>query len=338
MRRTLPLVVAGVLACRPAAAPEPAPPSVTGDVVADSPLRFAWPEGAHATVTERVLKKGRHATTRYRIVTQRDGEALLVYYRDFAFVDFEGLDLADPAVREQLDALERQVAGAIPPYRVAADGTWLGCGEFDAMLDGLTGILPAEDLASFRAMMANPKIRAVVDAKLRDVWQAWVEGWLGLSLGPGERHQGSSRIEIAGTVVELPYTIERLEGDGVEIRLRATSELAGDPAKAMLGALFDEIATTLQTGDGAARPDASAGMRALEVRRVHLREATLDPATLLPTRAFTRVTITVGDGTKTTESIESHEWTFDWNHGVSDDVSDGGAARAAAGTRDPARR
>ncbi len=331
MRRSLQLVVAGVLACRPAAAPEPAASNV---VVDDSPLRFAWPEGAHATVTERVLKKGRHATMRYRIVTQRDGEAVLVYYRDFAFVDFEGLDLADPAVREQLDALERQVAGAIPPYRIAADGTWLGCGELDTMLDGLAGILPADDLATFRTMMGNAKIRAVVDAKLRDVWQAWVEGWLGLSLRPGERHQGNSRIEIAGTVVDLPYTIERLVGDGAEIRLRATSELAGDPAKAMIGALFDEFSATLQTGDGAAKPDASAGMRALEVRRVHLREATLDPVTLLPARAFNRVTITVGDGAKTTESIESHEWTFDWNDGV----SDRGAARAAAGTRDPARR
>lgn len=322
-----------MLACRPAAAPEPAP-SVGGDVGDASPLRFAWPEGAHATVTERVLKKGRHATTRYRIVTQREGEALLVYYRDFAFVDFEGLDLADPSVREQLDALERQVAGAIPPYRIAADGTWLGCGEFDAMLDGLDGVLPAEDLAAFRTMMSNPKIRAVVDAKLRDVWQAWVEGWIGLSLRPGERHEGRSRIEIAGTVVELPYTIERLAGDGAAMRLRATSELAGDPAKAMLGALFDEVAAALPIGDGAAKSEASAGMRALDVRRVHLREATLDPATLLPTRASTRVTITVGDGAKTTESIESHEWTFDWHDGVSGDAG----GRAAAGTRDPARR
>jgi hypothetical protein len=323
-----------MLACRPAAAPEPAPPSVTGDVVADSPLRFAWPEGAHATVTERVLKKGRHATMRYRIVTQREGGTLLVYYRDFAFVDFEGLDLADPDVRAQLTALERQVAGAIPPYRIAADGTWLGCGELDTMLDGLDGVLPAEDLAAFRTMMSNPKIRAVVDAKLRDVWQAWVEGWLGLALRPGERHQGSTRIEIAGTVVVLPYTIERLEGDGAALRLRATSELAGDPAKAMIGALLDEVAAALPNGDDASRAAASAGVRALAVRRVHLREATLDPATLLPTRAFNRVTITVGDGAKTTESIESHEWTFDWHDGVNDPA----AARAAARTRDPARR
>lgn len=329
MRRPLPLLLAAALGCRPAAAPEPVAPTAT--VVEASPLRFAWPEGAHATVTERVLKKGRHATMRYRIVTQREGGTLLVYYRDFAFVEFEGLDLADAAVREQLDALERQVAGAIPPYRIAADGTWLGCGELDTMLDGLVGILPDEDLAAFRTMMGNPKIRAVVDAKLRDVWQAWVEGWLGLSLRPGERRSGSSRVAIAETAFDLPYTVERLAGDDAALQLRATSELAGDPARAMIGALLDEVIAPLRT-DGATGPDAVPPT--LAVHRVHLREVTLDPATLLPARAFNRVTITVGDGTRTAESIESHEWTFDWHDGV----TDGAAGRGAARTRDPARR
>jgi hypothetical protein len=312
MRRRVSLLLAAALACRPTAqsVPETATPAAAVD---PSPLRFAWPLDAHATVTERVFKKGRHATMRYGIVTRREGSTILVYYRDFAFVEFEGVDLGDPAVREQLAALERQVAGAIPPYRIAADGTWLGCGELETLLDGLAGVLPAADIATFRALLSNPKIRAVVDAKLRDVWQAWVEGWLGLALRPGDRREGSSRIEIAGTSVVLPYTVERLAGDPATLHLRSTSELTGDAAKAMLGAALDEFTAAMRDRLGNTGLDTAAATRELAVRRLHVREATLDPATLRPTRALSRVTITVGDDKATTESIESHEWTFVWD-------------------------
>jgi hypothetical protein len=309
MRRAQ-LLLIGILACRPTAPRPPETPPLAASV-APSPLRFAWPADARATVTERVLKKGRHATMRYSIVTQREGPTTLVYYRDFAFVELEGFDLADREVREMIAKLERQVAGAIPPYRIAADGTWLGCGEIGTMLDGLEGILPAADIATFREMMANPSIRAVVDAKLRDVWQAWVEGWLGLELRPGQFREGSSKLEIAGTVVDLPYMIERLPGDDATIEVRATSELSGDAAIAMVGALIAEVVETLP--GRADMPRTVEEMRKLTVLRAHLREATIDRATMLPIRAFNRVSIMVSDGQAVTESIESHEWLFEWN-------------------------
>ena len=309
MRRCLPvLFFASLLACRRDA---PRPPEAPA-TIAPTPLRFAWPVGARATVTERVLKKGRRATTRYDIVTQREGSTILVYYRDFAFLELEGFDLDDPTVREQIAALESQVAGAIPPYRIAADGTWLGCGELDTMLDGLVAVLPAAHVATFREMMANPKIRAVVEAKIRDVWQAWVEGWLGLELAPGERIEGSSAIEIAGVPALLPYVIERLPGNAATIELRATSEISGATAQAMVGVLLEEIIAAFPDRLGAKGRETAAVAAELAVRRVHLREVTLDRATMLPRRALSRVTIVV-QGEQTVESIESHEWIFAWD-------------------------
>jgi hypothetical protein len=105
--------------------------------------------------------------------------------------------------------------------------------------------------------------------------------------------------------------IERLPGDDATIEVRATSELSGDAAIAMVGALIAEVVETLP--GRADMPRTVEEMRKLTVLRAHLREATIDRATMLPIRAFNRVSIMVSDGQAVTESIESHEWLFEWN-------------------------
>lgn len=269
---------------------------------------FAWPERSEALVTERVLKKGRHAVMRYRVVTEPDGDALLVYYRDFVFLEIEGIDLDDPEARKGVEILQAQVADAIPPYRVARDGKWLGATGLEHFADRLTEIFPPDRVATLRTMLANPKVRALVDGKLREVWQAWAEGWLGLELVPGDRYEGTTTIEVEGEHVPLSFLVERFaqaQDDG--IRMRATQRLEGDAAIVVVGAVVSELVESMPN-----KPDKSLPLDTMEVRRVHLREATLDPKTLLPRRAYTKLTIAVTHEGKTTERIEEHEWTFTW--------------------------
>lgn len=304
------VLLAGALACRPessSATPETKPTTVATDPSA--PLRFAWPAGSSAVVTERILKDGKHAVTRYRIVTEVDGDALLVWYRDFAFVELQGVDLRDPEAAAKVHEVERQLAGAIPPYRVARDGTWLGASDLDGLAEHFAKLLSPRQVETLRALLANPKLRAVIDAKLREVWQAWAEGWVGLELAPGERYAGNVAMDVAGTRIEVPFVVERFattDDDG--IRLRATQTLEGEQAIQAVGGMIEEFVEAMPT-----KPAKPMSLEGLAVRRVHLREATLDPTTLLPRRAYTRVTIAVTREGKTTEKIEEHEWTFAWD-------------------------
>lgn len=309
MLRTSILALALAAGCRSDAASTNAPAIAAAPAKTDGQavrLRFAWPVGSEAQVTERVLKKGRHATTRYRLTVEAEGDALLVYYRDFAFVEIEGVDLDDPETRAEITALERSLAGAIPPYRVARDGTWIGSIDVAALADRFTDIYSEKDREMLRSLLGNPKVRPLVDAKLREVWQAWAEGWIGLVLAPGARLEGVTTIDVLGTPVESPFTVARLSDEG-GIRLQATQTLAGEQARAALGVVLEEVVAAMQKAPGKPIPVAQ-----IDVRRVHLREATLDEATLLPRRASTRVTISVTHEGKTTEQIETHEWVFDW--------------------------
>jgi len=306
MRRAAILVWAIATGCRPdasTAAPGPAATAQPAEIAA--PLRFAWPAGIDARVTERVVKKGRHATMRYRIAVEEDDDALLVYYRDFAFAEIEGFDLGDPAVRAEIRGLEEQLGGAIPPYRVAHDGTWIGATGIETLGQRFESVFSAKDREMFGSLLANPKVRALVDAKMREVWQAWAQGWIGLELQPGARYEGTAAVDVAGVRVEQPFVVERLVADD-GVRLRATQTMAGEQAIAAVGAVIDEFI--------AARGQATKPLplAATDVRRVYVREATLDPKTLLPRRASTHVTIAVTHEGQTTEQIESHEWVFDW--------------------------
>jgi hypothetical protein len=167
-------------------------------------------------------------------------------------------------------------------------------------------VFTAKSREALASMLANPKLRALVDAKMREVWQAWAEGWIGLSLAVGQEQHGLVAVEVAGARVELPFTVERLAADD-GIRLRATQTMEGEPALRLMGAIVEELAASMADAPGKSPPFAGT-----QVRRVHVRDATLDPKTLLPRRASTRLTTSVTFEGKTKEQLETHEWVFEW--------------------------
>lgn len=306
------LFVAGACAPRSTAnAPAQGAPSAPP---AKQALRFDWPDGATAEVTERILKKGRHSTTHYRIATERDGDDWLIFYRDFEFREVEGLDLQDPSVVAALEKLATQAVGRLPPYRVSSDGRWLGV-DMDAFLAAMKGVLPDESVATLHKAMAVPGMEAMFDEKLGDVWRTWVELWIGMQLEPGESFDGAFEVGVLGRPLSIPVTVEHLGAVDGRVQLRASSVLEGPAAAAAVGTMvlqFSESVdgdTPLPVSDWKTRSDQ------MQVRRVSTAETVTDPITLLPTQARFEIRVTVtADGEKR-ERVEAHEWIFDWSRG-----------------------
>lgn len=298
--------------CRP---PEPALPSSDPVAVAQpqearAPApRFGWKAGARANVVERILKRGRWATTRYTLHVEADGDALLVYYRDFEITAIEGLDLSDPEVRRQLIPVVEQLAGAIPPYRIAADGTWLGLDDPERIVDAVATVLPAKDVEAMRRLFANPEMRTMLDERLRDTWRAWSETWVGLTLQEGERVDVQWELEVMGAPVAMAGTVERLRTDDGSWHFRATSSLEGDAARAVMASVVGAAAESLGKPPGEAL---DRFLARANVERSTLVEAVLDPATSMPRRAASTMEATIEAEGDTHTLAEQHEWTFEW--------------------------
>ncbi|HET6583989.1 MAG TPA: hypothetical protein VFG69_11085 [Nannocystaceae bacterium] len=287
---------------------------VARPVVADAGLRFAWPLGASARVTEKILKKGKHSTTHYRLETLLRDHELLVYYRDYEFVEIEGYDLANPEVREAVRKVEAQVMGAMPPYRIGEDGRWLGVRDLDAVTASAEGVLPAADVATIRKALASPEGRARIDERMRDVWRAWSEAWIGLTLHSGERLETTTQLLGADREIAVPIVVEHLGSVGDSIHLELTSTLTGDDAIAAIGDMFEDVATMVAGDPVVLTPsDVAKALQKTKVERTCVLEAVVDPDTLLPSTASLRAKVTVGEGDALQERIEEHEWTFAWN-------------------------
>ncbi len=281
---------------------------------AKQPLRFAWPDGATAEVTERILKKGRRSTTHYRIVTERDGDDWLIFYRDFEFREVEGLDLRDPRVVAALDKVAAQTVGRLPPYRVSSDGGWLGI-DMDAFLAAMKGVLPDETVANLHKAMAVPGMAAMLDEKLSDVWGTWVELWIDMELEPGERLDGAFEVTVLDRPISVPVTVEHLGTVDGRVRIRASSVLEGPAAAAAVGTMVSQFSESVDGDTPLPVSDWNSLSDQMEIRRVWTAETVTDPMTLLPAEARFELRVTVtADGEKR-ERVEAHEWVFDWSSG-----------------------
>lgn len=306
------LFVAG--ACAPRSTVSAPPQSAPFVAPVNQPLRFAWPDGATAEVTERILKKGRRSTTNYRIVTKRDGDDWLIFYRDFEFREVEGLDLRDPRVVAALDKVAAETVGRLPPYRVSSDGRWLGI-DMDAFLAAMKGVLPDETVANLHKAMAVPGMAAMLDEKLGDVWGTWVELWIDLQLEPGERLDGTFEVTVLDRPISVPVTVEHLGTVGGRVRIRASSVLEGPAAAAAVGTMVSQFSESVDGDTPLPVSDWSSLSDQMEIRRVWTAETVTDPVTLLPAQARSELRVTVtADGEKR-ERVEAHEWVFDWSGG-----------------------
>jgi hypothetical protein len=275
------------------------------------PLEFAWPIGASAVVTEDVLKKGRRATMRYRIVTERRDDEILVYYRDFEFLKIEAVEMSDPAVRAIAERLGEEIMATMPPYRIGLDGQWIGIADLDELFTTAAKFMPKMDSKRLAEFLDTPGMREAIDGKLSEVWVAWVEAWIGLALRPGERIEGVSESTVMGQTIAMPTVFEHLGAAADQVWLRVTSTHEGEDAAAALRELSQELVANV--ADASSSDTVADMLKDLEVRRVVVMEAKIDARTMLPSVVSSNERSTVEAPGFSRERVEEHLWTFAWD-------------------------
>jgi len=303
-RRTAAALVAAALLSSASAGDEPAP------------LKFAWPVPSKVTVTEKLVKLGHTATTRYTVSLDRAGDAggpgdLRVHLSDFEFTDFDGRPSTDPSVAMQVK-MALPMAKATPDMLLGPDGAVkdvLGLDHTIAtMVEELTKNLDESmkaQIPAFRAQFESPEMRERMKRDAAKHWTAWVANWTGRVIPEGRGVEGTWPVGCPdGSEVTAPTIYKRMpadkEGPGL-VKLTRESTLDGEDAKPAFDA-FVEKAVAM------GRPMPATGMRLVD--RVAV---VTDPATLRPTwvRREEQRILHMKDGNDRND-IERHDYAFEW--------------------------
>lgn len=306
------LVLAAACAC--ASPPDPAPsppPAAPAPSTAIGPLAFGWKAGDEATVTLESEKKGQTATTRYVLQVEPSGDTLLMTYRDFTFLAVQGADMADPAVKAELDGLARKVSAQLPPFRVSRTGAWIGFDDLDAVMKAAEAFLEPDQVEAFRKVMAAPQTRQMIARRLQREWGAWVSTWIGVEARVGDVFEKTTQTPIGGTLVPTPTKLEVKAAEPGQVRLVLTSELKGKTAsEALMQVMMQMSASVLE--DPAKRKEAEAAFAQMSMTRTSVIDATVEVETLRPRTVHQRSETRVTSPEATQTRVEDERWTFEW--------------------------
>jgi hypothetical protein len=279
-----------------------------------APLKFAWPVPSKATVTEKVLKQGHKATTRYVVTLEPDGKSadFKMHISDFEFVELDGHAATEPALAPQIAQATAQ-SKMIPDLVISADGRVKDVVGLEAAVEAQLAVLEKSEnpqlrasVPSLRAMLARPETIATQKRESSRIWQWWVGEWVGRVIPAGPDVQTKFAIRCPDAVDrEAPTSLRRkTSADGPEMaQFSRESTLEGDDAKPVVEAYVNKM----KAMTGRVPPEIT-GMRLCERTVV-----STDPATLRPKRAFSEAigTLYVKDQPERTD-VERHEYTFEW--------------------------
>ncbi len=277
---------------------------------------FDWPVPGRADVTIDMLKRERAARFSSVISTERaaDGETILVHWRDFEPLVFDGRPIETPVDRAMvMPAIA--VAAAVPTLRIAEDGAFAGFeGDLDALFDRLDAVYGDNPQASqvIQVMRETPRMRDAAAMKVIDTWSTWVGTWIDVDLAAGESRSDMAEVRTFGQSMRQRTTIHH---DG------ASAACDGCVALRWEGVLDDPAfhrgwetmmrSVAGQTGDTAGVENF---LREVEsVRRVATIRLETDPQTLRPYVVVRENTIflRVGDGPEARQ-VERTTYRFTW--------------------------
>ena len=182
-------------------------------------LGFDWPLEGRVSVEEIAVKPAGSAKLRYELVWQADpeGDGFVLRYEDFRFEHFNGVSADDPRVREVV-AAALPLVSAIPDLRVNAAGElieFLGWEEaIEELIQHAAGVRAAkgnwtaEDEAEMRSVFQTPLFRRMINDKAAQVWEAWVGGWIDLSLTDSPTLSSDVMLQANGGLGFLPAHVE----------------------------------------------------------------------------------------------------------------------------------
>ncbi len=294
-----------------------APASAADD---PAPLKFAWPVPSKATVTEKIWKGVRTATTRYIVTVERSGtgDDLRAHLSDFTFIDMDGKPPTDPAVAPALAEAEA-LAKLTPDLLIAPDGTVKDVLGLDALIEaqivGLESHATEEmkpHLPEIRAKMTSPAERERKKRISTNWWRTWVAEWVGLSLAEGKVVEGKRTVrDVDETERDAPavFRLVPAPDDKGLMQVAREAALDGDATKASL----EQWVATLARQTGKTPPDGFfTGLRLTSRAAV-----TVDLATLRPRRALSEESCVVHrkghEDLMLRGNLERHEYEFVWD-------------------------
>lgn len=307
-----------VVACKPASATKVAladapagsstrTPSRPLEPAAAIELRFAWPPGGFEVI-ERVEKRGHVATLRYSLLGSRQGDELWIEYENMRFVDLDGVSADDPALRDRLGPLERQLASQQLGLRIDPQGNYLGLSSLEAAAEVVRALDP-EKADYIAQLLANPQLRTMVEQAAGKPWGAWVGAWNGLVVAPGEVIETAVEHQVVGVALTEKVRYEHL-GDAAEhpgyVRLRYEGHI-DDPRFALV---MTELVDTLAPEAGTDRAKIDAVLANLRATRDTQVEAIVEPTTLVPAWVRMHEDLRVELGGESQQRVETYEWTF----------------------------
>jgi hypothetical protein len=279
-----------------------------------APLSFGWEIPSRGTVTQVTLKKGRELKSRYRIeLGQAEDGELLLSASAFELLEANGMDLTTPQYKDMAAQQAVQLRTGYPELRLAASGELLRVEDWEAHVDRcveqIKSLSPggeAPGLANMRAMMLDPGVRPMLEAKAGEHWQVWVGAWLATELAPGERLEGVTELPIGQELIEAKLTLEHQgETDGGHIRLVMTTLIEGEEAKAA----FRKVMLDLTRRGPNPLPE-DFDLEAFS--KEGLVTVTTDPRTLRPVAAMSQSKDRLVMGGEVREQVERRSYTFEW--------------------------
>lgn len=273
---------------------------------------FAWPVPANVRITERALKRGKTAVKRYTatLVPHENGEDLLLSLRDFDFVELEGLDLVDPAVKKAL-APALAMTSAIPDLRIGKNGDLLGVVGIDRLaqrivefLGRVSGGEDKQKLAAMAQAFKNPRVLKTLEEAGSQSWLAWVGAWTRLG---GIEQGGKAELTASTKAGSQQIHAEHLgpaEGKPGHVNLLMRTRTDGEKAGELIQGFLQEM--TPKKG-GEEIPEIE------ECEVVTTVRAVTDPKTLMPLRVELEKRIRIKMGGKETNGLERREYDFDWS-------------------------
>ena len=278
---------------------------------------FDWPVPGRADVTIDMLKRERAARFSSVVSTERaaDGETILVHWRDFQPLVFDGHPIETPLDRAMvMPAIA--VAAAVPSLRIAQDGAFAGFeGEFDEVFDRLDAIYGENAQAAqvIRAMRETPQMRDAAAMKVIDTWSTWVGTWIDVDLAAGESRSDVTEVRTFGQSLRQKTTITH---DGASdacagcVTLRWEGVLDDPAFRRGWESMMRSVAA--QAGNAAGLEEF---LRSVEsIRRVATIRLETNPETLQPHVVVRENTVflRIGDGPEARQ-VERTTYRFTWH-------------------------
>lgn len=281
-----------------------------------SALRFAWPAGASALVTEESLKEGRTAKLSYRIdVDARDGGGITVQIKELQFLEFASFDLQDPQTAAVVEALERRAMAAMPAFLVSADGEFEDITDYERLIEMVLQQNPEEERAEMGRTLRHPRMQAFVREGISKIWFTWAGVWAGQGLAQRHVVEVDTTVEAGSASYTLPARYEHkgeAEGHPGHVKLAFTTTLKGEAANAVLRETMGGVMQAAVPENEEASQEMQEALREMTFSKVTNINATVDPATLLPLRCQSEETTTVVVDGERQDIVERHSYRFTW--------------------------